>query len=273
MNSQNNQAAAGSQGQITWQAQGDIARVWIDHPGHMNAITARMWSDCRECFLQIARQPQIRVVVIAGKNDAFAAGADISEFKTIRATPEQARVYHEEILGPALAAIVHCPVPVVAAIDGPCVGGGLEVACACDIRIASDRSRFGIPINRLGFSFAPAEAAALVGLVGKAVALELLLEGRIFKAQEAYEKGLVNRVVPLADWANEINATADRIRQGGPHAARRNKWLIRLLANMNEQPVLSPAQLDACWDFALTKDYTRGIDAFLSKTPPKFEDN
>lgn len=222
---------------------------------------------------EIAATSSLRVVEITGADGAFAAGADISEFARVRATRDQVRHFHENLIAPALRSIVHCPVPVLAAIDGPCVGGGLEIASVCDLRIASDRSRFGIPINRLGFGFAPFEAAGLVALVGKSVALELLLEGRILSAQEAYQKGLVNRVMPNDSWRGEIEAALGRIAAGAPHAARRNKWLIHRLSSLDDGRLLSPAQREACWDFVETADYRRGIDAFLDKTEPRFEDN
>ena len=245
----------------------------MSHPGNLNALTTAMWHQLRQCFLQIAGHSELRVVVIQGAGEAFAAGADISEFARVRATREQVIEFHEQMIAPALASIVHCPLPVVAAIDGPCVGGGLEIASVCDIRVASDRSRFGIPINRLGFPLAPAEAAGLVSLVGRAVSLELLLEGRILNAEEAYDKGLVSRVVPAALWADEVKATLDRICAGAPHAARRNKRLIHLLSELSDTERLSSGQRDACWDFVDTQDYARGLKAFLSKTKPTFEDN
>jgi enoyl-CoA hydratase/carnithine racemase len=260
-------------GSISWSCDQQVARVLISHPGHLNALTTSMWHQLRECFSEIARHSELRVAVIQGAGEAFAAGADISEFPRVRANRDQVREFHDQMIAPALAAIVHCPVPVLAAIDGPCVGGGLEIASVCDIRVASDRSRFGIPINRLGFPLAPAEAAGLVSLVGRAVSLEILLEGRILSAEEAYEKGLVSRVVPLALWADEVNATIDRLCAGAPHAARRNKWLIHLLSELSDAARLSPGQREACWDFVETQDYARGLDAFMSKTNPKFEDN
>lgn len=265
-----NEASAAT---ITWSHRDSIATVLISNSGHLNAITAAMWRALRQCFQEIAASPQLRVVVVRGEAGAFAAGADISEFGQIRHSREQVRGYHEDLIAPALASVLHCPAPVIAAIDGPCVGGGLEIASVCDLRIASDRSRFGIPIQRLGFPLAPYEAAGLVSLVGKSVALEILLEGRVMPAKEAYEKGLVNRVVPIKDWQEEVNQSAARIAAGGPHAVRRNKWLIQLLCAVDDKQRLSPAQREACWDFAETQDYERGVRAFLNKTPPKFEDN
>lgn len=274
MKTNDNESAAPPSGAgIEWRRVGEIGYVTIANPGHHNALTIAMWQLLRNCFKEIAGSLGLRVVVISGAEGAFVAGADISEFKTARATRDQVRHFHEEIIAPALASIARCPIPVIAAIDGACVGGGLEIASVCDLRVASDRSRFGIPIERLGFPMAPAEAAGLLGLASKAVALELLLEGRILNAQEAYEKGLVTRVVPLACWEEEVRATTERVAQGAPHAARRNKWIIQTLSEGPKPEALSLLQREACWDFVETQDYQRGIDAFLKKTNPRFEDN
>ena len=260
-------------GAISWSAQDNVATVLISNPGHLNAINVAMWGQLKNCFQQISARDDLRAVVVRGAPGAFAAGADIAEFKRVRMNRDQVRHYHEEMIAPALASVANCSIPVLAAIDGPCVGGGLEIASVCDLRIATERSRFGIPILRLGFPLAPTEAAGLVSLVGKAVALEILLEGRIMKVDEAYDKGLVNRIIPLSIWEDELAATIHRIASGAPHAAKRNKWLINRLSAIHDHEILSPQQREACWDFVETQDYVRGIEAFLSKTAPKFENN
>ncbi len=259
--------------EISWVRDDVLARVQLSHPGRMNAITVGMWQQLAECFRWIAGQSGLRAVEIRGADGAFAAGADISEFGRLRATPEQARRYHEDIIAPALTAIAHCPIPVLAAIDGVCVGGGLEIASVCDLRIASDRSRFGIPIHALGFPLAPREADALVALVGPSVALEMLLEGRVFGADEALCKGLIHRVVAATEWERDICMTLERLCGMAPHAARRSKWLIRTLAAGRRPDDMSPAEFDACWDFADTQDYRRGIAAFLDRKRPDFQDD
>lgn len=265
--------SSASQGRISWHRDAEIARLTISNPGHLNAISTAMWAQLAQCMAEISATSGLRVVEIRGADGAFAAGADISEFAKVRSTRDQVRHFHDQVIAPALRSVLHSPLPVVAAIDGPCVGGGLEIASVCDLRIASDRSRFGIPINRLGFGLAPAEAVGLVALVGKSVALELLLEGRVFDAREAYEKGLINRVVAMAEFDAQAQAMLDRIAAGAPHAARRNKWLVHLLARLDDGAVLSPQQREACWDFVDTQDYRRGVESFLNKTTPKFEDN
>ena len=149
---------------------------------------------------------------------------------------------------------------------GVCVGGGLEIAISCDIRIASPSARFGIPINRLGFPLAPKELQSLLGLVGKAVASEILLEGRILNAIEAKQKGLVQRLSD--DVPAEALETAQRIALGAPLAARLNKKFIRRLSFVPER-LNDEEQLEA-FSFLQTEDYQEGVLGFLAKKVPVF---
>jgi enoyl-CoA hydratase len=254
-------------------AAGDVATVWLSHPGRLNALSAGMWKALAEIFTELAAEELLRAVVIRGEGGAFTSGADITEFAQLHSSRDQVRHYHDTILGDGLRAVLNCPVPVIAAIDGPCVGGGLEMASACDLRIASRRSSFGVPIGRLGFPIAPIEAACVVELVGRANALELLLEGRIWTSDEAYAKGLINRLVDDNDWERELEATLQRVCSCAPHASRRSKWIIRQLTTIDDRQKLSQGQREACWDFADTRDYAKGLDAFLTKTRPQFKND
>lgn len=264
-----------SQGRVHWSQDEFVATVVISNPGHLNVLSMAMWQQLRQCFCEISAASDLRCVVIQGDAGAFSAGADISEFPAKRFTREQVRNFHDLTIAPCLAAIAHCVVPTIAAIDGPCVGGGLEVASVCDIRIASDRSTFGLPIHRLGFSIAPAEAAALLALLPKSVVLELLLEGRILEAEEAFEKGLVSRLVAAELWQDEVAVTVSRICSGAPSAVRRSKWLIQQLSGAlpmaSQDQGLSPLMREICWDFVESQDYERGVAAFLNKTTPVFQ--
>lgn len=264
-----------SKGRVHWSRDGFVATVVISNPGHLNVLSMAMWQQLHQCFRDISAATDLRCVVVQGDTGAFSAGADISEFPARRSTREQVRAFHDETIASCLTAITHCAVPTVAAIDGPCVGGGLEVATVCDIRIASDRSTFGLPIHRLGFSIAPAEAAALLALLPKAVVSELLLEGRILDAEEAFEKGLVSRLVAAELWQDEVAVTVSRICAGAPSAVRRSKWLIQYLSGMSQTSKdgqgMSPLARDRCWDFVESQDYQRGVTAFLNKTTPTFQ--
>jgi enoyl-CoA hydratase/carnithine racemase len=165
------------------------------------------------------------------------------------------------------AALANCRHPLVAQIHGICVGGGLEIASLCDVRICGESSRFGAPIKNLGLVMAYAEMAPLVQLVGSAVALELLLEGRIIDAAEAKAVGLVSRVVPDAEVAAEARATAERIAEGAPLAAR---WHKKFARRLQDPKPLTAAELDECFDCFDTEDFRIGYAAFLAKKKPKF---
>lgn len=247
---------------------GEIATLILNNPDKLNAINLSMWQQLTAHLERISADPQIRCLVIRGAGDeAFAAGGDLEEFVTGRATLEQALHYHGQVAA-ALNAIADCPHPTVAMIRGACVGGGLEIAGACDLRLCGEASRFGAPINRLGFSMYPGEMEGLLRLVGAAVLKEILLEGRIMNAREAYEKGLVNRVLPDAQLADEVAATARRIAAGAPLVAGWHKQWIRRL---EEGTPLSDEEKAASFAFLATEDYREGLAAFLEKRKPVFK--
>lgn len=245
-----------------------IATVTLSNPDKLNAINAAMWRDLRSAMDALAAQPDIRCVILRGTGDqAFAAGGDIEEFLSVRATVDDAVHYHEELVAAALNAIRDCPLPTVAAIQGACIGGGLEIAGCCDIRIAGASARFGAPINKLGFSMYPGEMAGLLALVGPAVVLEILLEGRILDAHEALGKGLLTRVTDDETVIDEAQAAAARIAAGAPLVARWHKqWVRRLITGAP----LTDAERRSAFDFLATDDYREGLDAFLNKRKPRF---
>lgn len=250
---------------------GHVVTVTLSSPGKLNALSVAHWEALAAVFCDLGTRSQARCIVLRGADRNFAAGADISEFQTVRSDIEQGTRYHEETVNGALTAIVECPIPTLALIEGACVGGGLEIACSCDLRIAGESSRFGVPINRLGFPLAHTELMALLSLAGRAVALEILLEGRVFGAREAYDKGLLTRIVADADVEREAYAAAARIAAGSPMAARANKRWIRRLVPV-QQP-LSAAEVAEHFAFFDSADYREGVRAFLAKTKPEFTDS
>ncbi len=245
-----------------------IATVVLNRPEKLNALTKPMWRRLGEVMTELSFDDTLRCIVLRGAGGkSFAPGNDISEFETDRATAAQAKAYGE-ILHATLGAIRDCRHPTVALIEGICVGGGLEIAALCDLRICGESSRFGVPINRLGLVMAYDEIAGLASLVGRAAALEILLEGRIFGAQEAKDKGLVTRVVPDAEVEREAMATAARIAEGAPLVAR---WHKKFLRRLDDPAPLTSAERDegfACFD---TEDFRIGTRAFLDKTKPEFK--
>ncbi|ENO96677.1 enoyl-CoA hydratase [Thauera phenylacetica B4P] len=245
-----------------------IATVTLHNPTKLNAVNAAMWRGFSAAMARIAGDDSVRCVIVRGAGEnAFAAGGDIEEFRNVRATVDDALHYHEDLVASALNAIRDCAVPTVAAIRGACVGGGLEIAGCCDIRIAGESARFGAPINRLGFSMYPGEMAGLLALVGPAVVLEILLEGRILDAREALQKGLLTRVVDDERVFEEAAVSAERIRAGAPLVARWHKqWVRRLTTG---EP-LSDEEKRRAFDFLATEDYREGLAAFSEKRAPAF---
>jgi len=247
---------------------GEIATLTLNNPGKLNAIDLAMWQQLTENMALLSVDRSVRCVVIRGAgHEAFAAGGDLEEFVTARATLEQALHYHGQVAC-ALNAIADCPHPTVALIEGACIGGGLEIAGVCDLRICNQSARFGAPINKLGFSMYPGEMEGLLKLAGAAVMKEILLEGRILTATEAYEKGLVTRVVPNAQVEDEAYATARRICNGAPLVAGWHKQWIRRL--QNGRP-LNDEEKAASFAFLDTEDYKEGLAAFLAKRKPLFK--
>ena len=246
----------------------EIVTLTLNNPGKLNAINLGMWQQLAENMAKIAVDRSIRCIVIRGAGqEAFAAGGDLEEFVTGRATLEQALHYHDQVAS-ALNAIADCPHPTVALIQGACIGGGLEIAGVCDLRISGESARFGAPINKLGFSMYPGEMEGLLKLAGAAVMKEILLEGRILTATEAYEKGLVTRVVPDALSEEEAYATARRICAGAPLVAGWHKQWIRRL--QSGRP-LNDEEKAASFAFLDTEDYQEGLAAFLEKRKPQFK--
>ena len=247
---------------------GPVATVVLNRPDKLNALTKPMWQRLGDVFLELDADESLRCVVLRGAGEkAFAPGNDIGEFQNERSNVEQARAYGA-VMTRTIDAIGHCRHPVVAQIHGICVGGGLEIAGLADIRICGAGSRFGVPINRLGLVMAYAEIGALIRLAGEAVALEILLEGRVFDAQEALAKKLVTRVVADDQVAHEVAATVQRIVDGAPLAAR---WHKRFAQRLRDPSALTAAEIDEGFACYGTEDFHIGVQAFLAKSKPQFK--
>jgi len=246
---------------------GPLATVVLNRPDKLNALTRPMWQALGDAVRALSADDAIRCIVLRGAGErSFSPGNDISEFETVRGSKAQA-IDYGRIMHATLAALDECRHPLVAQIHGICVGGGLEIAALADLRICGEGSRFGAPIKNLGLVMAHAEMAALLRLVGSAIALEILLEGRVFDAREAKEKGLVTRVVADGEVAAEARAAAERIAEGAPLVARWHKKLARRLADPRR---LTAAERDECFDCFDTEDFRIGYAAFLAKRKPQF---
>jgi enoyl-CoA hydratase len=252
---------------VLFRRDGGIATVTLSNPDKLNAVTAAMWRRLAAAMAEADADDGLRAIVIRGEGKAFAAGGDLDEFRYERATVDRAMAYHEAV-GAALTAIERCRHPTIALILGPCVGGGLEIASVCDLRVAGESARLGAPINRLGFSMYPGELAALLKLGGPALAKEILLEGRLMNAREALAKGLLTRVVADDHAETEAYATAARIAAGAPLVARAHKWWIARL--LDGRPLTEDEKRDS-FAFLDTADYQEGLATFEARRPPVFK--
>ena len=253
---------------VYFERDGAIATVTLNNPEKLNALSFAMWNRLGEIMRELEADDSLRCIVLRGAGtQAFAAGADISEFERVRTNAKVAKDYGCKIED-TMRAVQECRPPTLAMIHGVCVGGGLEIASQCDFRICGESSRFGIPINKLGLVVGYGEMQALIGLVGRASALEVLLEGRVFGAAEAKEKGLVNRVVADDQVEAETLAAAARIAAGAPLVARWHKKFARRLADPRPLSDVERDEGYACFD---TEDYHIGIKAFLAKRQPQFK--
>lgn len=247
---------------------GHIATVTLNRPQKLNAMTKPMWQRLGAVMEELDADDGLRCIVLRGAGGkSFSPGNDISEFKTDRSNPGQAKAYGK-VLHRTLTALGNCRHPTVALIEGICVGGGMEIAGLCDLRICGESSRFGVPIKQLGLVMAYPEIAALRRLVGRSIALEILLEGRIFGAAEAKEKGIVTRVVPDDKVEAEAYAAAHRIAEGAPLVAR---WHKKFADRLEDPAPLTEDELDEGYACYATEDFRIGYQAFLNKTKPEFE--
>ncbi len=246
---------------------GPIATVILNRPEKLNALTKSMWQALGAAIDALSADDALRCVIVRGAGEkAFSPGNDIGEFAVERANKAQA-IDYGRIMHATARSLAACRHPLVAQIHGICVGGGLEIAALCDIRICGESSRFGAPIKNLGLVMAYPEMAPLVRLAGLDVTLEILLEGRIFDAAEAKEKRLVTRVVPDSDVAAQAEAAAQRIAEGAPLVARWHKKFARRLA---ESRPITAAERDECFACFDTEDFRIGYSSFVAKKKPEF---
>ena len=248
---------------------GEIVTITLNNPDKRNALTMQAWAQLTHILEKISMDDTVRCIVIRGAGDkAFAAGADISEFSKVRANAEQAAEYGKAT-ALALDTLANCLHPTIALIQGACTGGGLEIAAACDIRIANESSKFGVPINRLGFPFAYPELEPVMKVVGRANVLDLLLSGRIIGADEALRMGLVTQLVADKAVVKAAYDLAGRMVAAAPLSMRYTKKFVNRLTNNPAQ--LSAEELAESYALCDSEDYAEGVRAFLAKEKPAFK--
>jgi enoyl-CoA hydratase/carnithine racemase len=244
-----------------------IATIRLDGPERHNVLDVDGWRATARVFLEVSEREDVRAVAVRGTGGrAFSAGSDISAFANQRSTPGDVRSYSDAIAD-AMHAVRSCRHPTVAVIEGLCVGGGLEIAACCDLRVCAESSRFGAPINRLGLTMSYDELEPLLQLLGPGPVLEILLSGELITADRAKTVGLVNRVWPDVAVVEQGYGLVARIAAGAPLVNRWHKKFIRRL--MDRRP-LTQAERDEAHEAFETDDYVEGRTAFLEKRDPDF---
>jgi enoyl-CoA hydratase/carnithine racemase len=254
---------------IQLRSEGPIAFVTLSNASRLNAMTRAMWRELRAVFDGLAQDASLRCIVVAGEGGAFCAGGDISEYPSFRFDEASLREFHENEVWAALAAMLDCELPLVACIEGACMGAGIEIASCCDIRLAGASSKFGAPIAKLGFPMAPREAALVHGAIGDALARDMLLAASVHGADRLCDAGFLLRVVPDEDVAAEALAHAQRMATLAPEAARLNKRTFAALRRSAGHESMA-ALVAAAYDYADSTEHREGISAFLSKRAPVF---
>ena len=248
---------------------GHVASVTLSNPSKLNAMSRAMWRELREAFESIALNPALRCVVVTGEGGHFSAGGDISEYAAFRFNEASLRKFHEGDVWGGLQAMLDCNLPVIAQIEGNCMGAGLEIASCCDIRLASTSARFGAPIAKLGFPMAPREAALISGAVGELTAREMLLAASIVDAQQMLQRGFLNRLCSDAELRPAVQTYVDRICELAPNAAALNKQFFRALAQVIRAQAATQLVANA-YQYADSFEHREGVTAFIEKRPPKF---
>jgi len=246
-----------------------IGWIVFNNPARHNAVSLEMWQALPIVLEAYARDPEVRVIILKGAGEkAFVSGADISQFKEKRSSPDAVRIYNAASEA-ASAALRECPKPTIAMIRGYCIGGGTATAVNCDIRIAAEDARFGVPAAKLGLGYRFGGIKRLSDLVGPAFTAEIFFTGRQFTAQEALQMNLVNRVVPVADLEKYTLDYANTIAGNAPLTiAAVKRALIEYLKDPAQRDLaLCHKMVDECF---ASEDYKEGQTAFMEKRKPAF---
>jgi enoyl-CoA hydratase/carnithine racemase len=252
-------------------AQKDGAIGWItfNNPARLNAMSLSMWEGLETLVKDFTADDAIRVIVLKGAGDkAFVSGADISEFEEKRSSAEATQIYNAAT-DRATEALSRAGKPTVAMVHGYCIGGGVSIASSCDLRIASDGSKFGVPAAKLGLGYAQKGVRKLMDLVGPAYAKEIFYTARQFTAPEALAMGLINRMLPAAELEPFVREQAGTIAGNAPLTLAAVKTIVgELLKDPGERDLALCARVvERCFASA---DYVEGRTAFMEKRKPVF---
>lgn len=264
-------------GQLELRQEGAVAHVTIAHAGKFNAMSRSMWSQLKSTFEGLQQDTGVRCIIVKGLDGHFCAGGDISEYPGFRFDGNQLAHFHEVEVWGGLAAMLNCDVPIIAQVEGNCMGAGVEIASCCDIRMAATTARFGAPIARLGFPMAPRELALVTGAVGPTAARAMLLAAEVFDAAAMTQFGFLTHVVPPKELPQAVGAVCTRVATLAPQAARMNKQTIRALngvvAPVNTARAAPETIANAnapTYAYAASSEHREGIAAFLEKRKPAF---
>jgi enoyl-CoA hydratase/carnithine racemase len=249
--------------------EGGVGIVTFNNPERHNAVSLEMWEATTSILNGFAADPEIRVVVLNGAGGkAFVSGADISKFGSERSTMEAVRAYNAKT-DATYASIAEFPKPTIAMIQGYCIGGGLGLATCCDLRIASDNSRFAVPAAKLGLGYGYTGVKRLVDIVGPSFAKEIFYTARQFDAEEARMMGLINRVVPAAELETYVKGVTDMISANAPLTIKAVKFTVSQVMTDESKKNLARAteMVEQCF---ASRDYTEGRTAFMEKRKPVF---
>jgi len=258
-----------SEGRLLVEKRGPVGWLVFDQPAKRNAINGAMWRAIPEAMASFDADPEVRCVAFRGAGtEAFAAGADISEFEKNRAASSSVGAY-DDLLDRVLHSIQGSPKPSVAMIHGFCMGGGLEVALACDLRYCGRSAQFGIPAAKLGLAYNVEGHKRLLETVGHARAREIMFLGRRYSADEAAAMGLVHRVVDDAGLERHVGEVIGTLCENAPLAIANSKTILEEYAKASGTPDAGRmrAAIERC---TASADYVEGRRAFMEKRKPRF---
>ena len=244
-----------------------VGWIIIDRPDQRNALTTAMWEDIPRAVATLDADDSVRAIILRGGGDeVFAAGADIRELHRMGNDPG-ALADFEEKFEAAQASLENCGKPVIAAIQGPCMGGGLALALACDMRMASTEATFSIPAARLGLGYAAPAVARLMRVVGAPNSFEILMTARRYESTGALRMGLINDRLPEWDVFRHAEQVAKHMGQNAPLTLKAAKATITA---MNRQDGSLQAAEDLIMRCGASEDFAEGRKAFTENRPPKF---
>jgi enoyl-CoA hydratase/carnithine racemase len=248
---------------------GAVGWIVFDQPAKRNAISGAMWRGIAPAMAQFDADPEVRCIAFRGAGtEAFASGADISEFEELRAQQASVAEY-DELLDQVLHAIQDSRKPSVAMIYGFCMGGGLEVALACDLRYCGRSAQFGIPAAKLGLAYNVEGHRRLTETVGHARAREIMFLGRRYNAEEAFAMGLVNQVFHDGELESEVARIIAQLCENAPLSIANSKTIIEEYVKSSGAPdhERMARAIERC---AKSDDYLEGRRAFMEKRKPRF---